>query len=86
MFNNRDSENIKELWADFMECIKTGNRPVCDIEIGQQATNMSLLGVLSAKLGRTLEWDGENCKVIGDDEANAMLKRDYRDPWVYPTV
>lgn len=86
VFNNRDNENIKELWSDFMECIKTGNRPVCDIEIGQQATNMSLLGVLSAKLGRTLEWDGENCQVLNDDEANAMLKRDYRAPWEYPSV
>jgi len=45
---------------------------------------MSLLGMLSWKLGRSVAWDGE--KIIGDDEANALLQRKYRGEWVYPTV
>jgi hypothetical protein len=44
---------------------------------------MSLLGMLSAKLGRSVAWDGE--KVPNDDAANALLKREYRAPWEYPT-
>lgn len=81
-----DNENIRELWADFLDAIKNKRRPVCDIEYGYQSTNMSLLGVLSAKLGRSLDWDGENCRVINDPEANAQLKRRYRAPWQYPEV
>lgn len=79
-----DNENIRELWADFLRTIESGAKPVCDIEIGHRSTNMSLLGMLSFELGRSLEWDGENERVVGDEEANQLLSRDYRAPWVYP--
>lgn len=81
-----DQQNIKELFADFLKCIKTGQRPVCDIEIGHHSTNMSLLAMLSLKLGRSISWDGEKETVIGDPDANKLLKREYRDPWTYPKV
>lgn len=80
-----DNENIRELWADFLDAIENGRRPVCDIEIGHRSTNMSLLGMLSLKLGRSVEWDGEREVVVGDDEANQLLERPYRPPWVYPS-
>jgi len=81
-----DQQNIPELWADLLSCIKTGRRPVCDIEIGHRSTNMSLLGMLSLKIGRSIEWDGEKEVIIGDREANRLLRRKYRKPWVYPKV
>lgn len=79
-----DDQNIRELWADFLEAIRTGRRPVCDIEIGHRSTNMSLLGMLSLKLGRSVHWDGDKEEVIGDAEANKLLSRPYRSPWRYP--
>lgn len=79
-----DHQNIKELWKDFMTSIETDLRPVCDIEHGYLATNISLLGMLSYKLGRSVKWDGENCRILGDPEAQAMLKREYRGEWEYP--
>jgi len=81
-----DSQNIPELWADFLNCIKTRKRPVCDIEIGHRSTNMSLLGMLSLKIGRSIQWDGKKEIIIGDPEANRLLRREYRKPWVYPKV
>ena len=79
-----DQQNIPELWADFLKCIKTRSRPVCDIEVGHRSTNMSLLGMLSYKIGRSIKWDGEREIIIGDPEANKLLRRKYRKPWVYP--
>ena len=79
-----DQQNIPELWADFLEAIQTGRRPVCDIEIGQRSTNMSLLGMLSLKLGRSVRWDGRKEVIVGDEEANKLLSRPYRAPWKYP--
>lgn len=79
-----DDHNIMELWADFMACIKSRSRPICDIEIGHRSTNLSLLGMLSAKLGRSIKWDGEKQIIPDDPEANSLLKRDYRPPWIYP--
>jgi hypothetical protein len=36
-------------------------------------------------LGRSLEWDGDNGRVVGDDEANRRLSKPYRAPWQRPT-
>lgn len=81
-----DGHSNKLLWADFLQAIETGQRPVCDIEVGHLASNCALLGMLSQKLGRSIQWDGEHEKVIGDDEANKLLRREYRAPWKYPFV
>jgi len=81
-----DKQNIKELWADFIDAIENKRRPVCDIEDGHLATNISLLGMISHKLGRSIEWDGEKEMVIKDKEANKLLSRKYRGEWEYPKV
>jgi len=79
-----DHQNIPELWADFLDAIRTKRRAVCDIEVGHRSTNLSLLGMLSLKLGRSVKWDGKKEIVVGDAEANKLLTRTYRKPWVYP--
>ncbi len=79
-----DGHSIDLLWNDFVSAIETGKRPTCDVQIGHDATNMSLLGMLSMKLGRSVQWDGENEKIVGDGEANALLKRTYHNGWEYP--
>lgn len=81
-----DDQNIPELWDNLIHCIQTRERPICDIEIGHRSTNMSLLGMLSCKAGRSIKWDGEKEKIIDDPEANKLLKRSYREPWIYPEV
>jgi predicted dehydrogenase len=79
----KNSENIAELWRDFLEAIEQKRRPACDIEGGHQATTAALLGMLSMKLGRSVKWDGKT--IVGDEEAAALMKRPYRAPWEYPT-
>jgi len=83
--NMPDHQNIQELFADFLEAIAQRRRPVCDIEIAHRSTNMSLLGMLALKLGRSIQWDGQREEVVGDEEANRLLARPYRKPWEYPT-
>ncbi len=84
--NQPDGQNIRELWADFLDAIRTGRRPLSDIEEGHFATNCSLLGVMSMKLGRSLNWDGAKDRFVGDPEADRLLRRAYRAGWEYPTV
>jgi len=57
---------------------------VCDIEIAHRSTNMSLLGMLSYKLGRSVDWDGRREVIVGDDYANLLLRRTYRPGYAYP--
>lgn len=80
-----DQQNIPELWADFIHAIETKRRPICDIEIGHRSTNMSLLGMLSYKIGRSIEWDGEKEQILNDPAANQLLYRKYRAPYEYPS-
>jgi predicted dehydrogenase len=79
-----DGHNIKLLWADFLSAIDTGRRPVSDIEPAHRSTTAVLLGMLSLKLGRAVTWDGAKEVIVGDAEANALLRRKYREPWKYP--
>jgi hypothetical protein len=80
-----DDQNIRELFADFLEAIKTGRRPVCDIEIGHRSSTISLLGMLALRLGRSITWDADTQTIPGDAEANQLLSRTYRGPWKYPS-
>lgn len=79
-----DDQNIKELWANFLDAIKTGQRPVSDLEEVYRSTNVALLGMLSLKLGRSVQWDGEKEVIVNDLEANKLLRREYRKGWEYP--
>lgn len=79
-----DDQNIKELWADFIDAIRHDRPPVCDIEDLHYSTNLALLGMLSWKHGRSIEWDAKAERVIGDEAANKLLRRNYRSGYEYP--
>ena len=82
--HEKDGHNVPPLWQDFVGAIESGKQPVANAEVGHLATNLSLLGMLSLKVGRSVEWDGDKELIVGDEEANKLLRRDYRGPWVYP--
>jgi predicted dehydrogenase len=84
--NKPDDQNIRELWTDFLTSVKTGKLPLCDIETGHRSTAMSLLGMLSYKLGRSIEWDGGKEIIANDAEASKLLSRAYRGSWEYPKI
>lgn len=79
-----DGQNIKLVWQDFLQCIKTNKLPHADIAMGRNATNMALLGMVSAQTGRSITWDDASNTIKGDKEANALLSRKYRGNWKYP--
>jgi predicted dehydrogenase len=81
-----DGHNIKLLWADFLDAIDQNRRPAADIEPAHRATAMALLGMLSWKVERSVNWDAEKEQIVGDSQANATLARAYRKPWLYPSI
>jgi predicted dehydrogenase len=66
---------------NFIDCIKTRQRPNSDVELGHYATALVLLGAISLDVGRTLEWDGKAERFIDDPAADRHLSRPYRAPW-----
>jgi len=75
---------IRVHMKDFLSAIEKRSRPVADIEQGHISSASCILANLSMKLGRTLVWDADKGQVAGDAEANALLRRPYRAPWMHP--
>jgi len=66
---------------NFLDCIKTRQKPNADVEEGHRSTTMSLLANISLVVGQRLEWDAQNEKIISPKEANDFLHYEYRKPW-----
>ncbi len=71
---------------DFLKAIADRSKPVADIEQGHISTASCILANIAMKLGRTLTWDSQKQEVVGDAEANKLLRRPYRKPWMHPEV
>ncbi|MCA9034266.1 MAG: Gfo/Idh/MocA family oxidoreductase [Planctomycetaceae bacterium] len=69
---------------DFLHCIESREKPVSDIEQGHISTSSCILANMAMKLQRTLAWDPVSHQVINDEEANQLLRRKYRSPWIHP--
>ncbi len=69
---------------NWIECIKSRERPSADIEIGHRATVICHLGNIARWVGRKLQWDPENEVLLNDDEANTYLERPMRKPYQLP--
>jgi Oxidoreductase family, C-terminal alpha/beta domain len=67
---------------NFIECMGSRKRPNSDVEIGHNSMIACHLGNMAQRRDRMIHWDVENEKVIGDAEAQAMVMRQYRAPWV----
>jgi predicted dehydrogenase len=75
---------IRYQMKDFLTAIDNRSRPVADIEQGHISTTSCILANLSMQLGRSLKWDSQKHQIVGDAEANRLLRRPYRKPWVHP--
>lgn len=74
-----------EHFDNFVQSVRTRERPNADIEEGHRSTLMCQLANISYRLGgRKLVVDSKTETIVGDAEANMMLKREYRSPWVVP--
>jgi hypothetical protein len=68
--------------GNFLECVRSRKKPICDIDIAHRAVSAMLLGGVAKQLRRTLKWDPVAEQFINDDEANRMLTLAKRPPWL----
>ena len=66
--------------ADWIRCIRTRRRPICDVEIGCRSVTVCHIGNIAYWLKRPLTWDPVK-EEFGDAEANHWLDRAKREPW-----
>jgi hypothetical protein len=71
--------------ANFIDCIRTREMPNADVEQGHMAACLEHMANLSYRLGNVqLRFDGQSETFENNDEANKMLKPEYRDPYRVP--
>jgi predicted dehydrogenase len=75
---------IRHHMQNFLSAIDSRSKPVADIEQGHISTASCILANNAMKLGRSITWDPVKHQVVGDAEANRLLARQYRNPWVHP--
>jgi hypothetical protein len=69
------------IYGDFIECVKTREKPFRDIQYAINTMSVPLIGIAAYKLERSLKWDVAAQQFVGDDEANRLLDRARREPW-----
>lgn len=67
--------------SDWVDCIQSRRRPICDVEIGASTIITCHLGNIAYWLGRPLKWDPVKGEIIGDEEASRWLERPRRGTW-----
>jgi predicted dehydrogenase len=66
---------------NFLDCVKSRQRPIADVEAGHAANTVCRLGNLAYRVGRRIEWDAAKEVAVGDPEAQKLVVGTYRDPW-----
>jgi len=67
--------------GNWLECIRTRKRPICDVEVGCRSVTVCHLGNIAYWLGRPLKWNPEKEEFVNDPVADRWRDRPKRTPW-----
>jgi predicted dehydrogenase len=70
------------IYADFIECVKTREKPFRDIELAVNTMTAPHMLAIASRLQRSLDWDRETQSFKDDAEANRLVDRARREPWI----
>lgn len=73
----------KEHHGNWLESMKSRIQPIAPVEVGHRSCSACLLHHTAMKLQRKLYWDPIKERFHNDDEANAMLSRPKRYPYIF---
>ncbi|MFQ6130813.1 MAG: Gfo/Idh/MocA family oxidoreductase [Armatimonadota bacterium] len=68
-------------YRDFHDCIKTRQRPICDVEIGHRSVTVCHLANIAIRTGRKIVWDPVDERITNDPELNRWVSKPMRAPW-----
>ena len=70
--------------AEWLEAVRTRGSVSCPPEDAYRSTAAVQLAMIALESGGRVDWDADTEQVAGNPAAAALLKRDYRGPWVHP--
>ncbi|QDV20477.1 Inositol 2-dehydrogenase [Gimesia panareensis] len=75
VYGGKVSENHT---ANFIEGMKSRKQPISDVWSHNRMLEICHLSNIAMRLGRDLNWDPKKREIVGDDQANSFLSREYR--------
>lgn len=79
---SRAGENIRAAHArNFLDCVKSRQAPVENLDVGHHVSAVAMLGNVALRSRSRIEWDAAAGRVVGNEQANALLDKPYRAPW-----
>jgi hypothetical protein len=69
---------------NFLDCVKSRQTPLCDIEFGHRCTSAALIGNIAHKTRSYLQWDAKAERFTNNERANELLRYQYRSPYQLP--
>lgn len=79
--DSRDGDLTEQHARNFLDCIVSRERPHADVEIGHRSTTFSHLANIALATRARLDWDAKEERVTNNEQANALLDYEYREPW-----
>ncbi len=81
-----ENDKSGDHYRNFIDAVRAQDPTMVNApaEEGHKSSALCHLGLISARLKRTMQFDTEKCQFIGDEEANQMLTRNYRAPYTLP--
>jgi len=74
----------RDHYQNFLDCAKTRSLTITPSEVAHRSASVGHLGLIAIELARKIRWDPETETIIDDPEAERLLSRAYRKPWVLP--
>jgi len=72
---------------NFIDCIKTRNKPNCPPETGRVAAMAAHSANIALRSGSgSLQWDDKNLQYSNSSDANKYIPYNYRKPWELPKI
>ena len=75
-------QHVDNHFQNWVDCIKTRQKPICDVEIGHRTSSVCNAVNIAYELQKPLKWDPKQ-EAFNDVSANIMRGRPYRGPWNY---
>jgi predicted dehydrogenase len=69
---------------EWLDCVKSREQPSCSVNYHYKVDLALTLANLAYRLGRSVQFDPQEEKIIGDEAATKLARPVYRDPWKFP--
>jgi len=82
----KGSSSLDEHVVNFFDVIRNGGETNCTVEMGKNVAMVTHMGNIAHRTGEKLNWDETTNRFTNSENANALLKPEYSDPWKLPNL